>query len=503
MFCYDGLPFPVRLAMFALAAGIAWYLVGNHRELLTRAKSSLSRLSRRPLMSLAVLVVVSLGVNAVLTMIQYPQPRVHDEFAYQLAADTYASGRLTNPTHPHWKHFETFHVLSHPSYMAKYPPGNGLFLALGQRLTGHSITGSWLALAFALAALHWMLQAWIPARWSLAGCLLLAINSPMLMAWGQTWWGGGVQMAGGALLFGAMKRIMEPDRWKRPVWQYSIVFSAAAVLLSLTRPLEGVVACVIAGLVLLIGLFANHKPFPRWKARLVSLAVPAILIGGSGAAFLLINNYAVTGSAKTLPYTEHSKTVFGDVDVGLAIVTSHAGIQPGPNGIVVCELEQGKAGIGTNRARVPGTRGKEAEPVVALFSTRWRPLFVANSVLSAGRPPSMDRILRCGDRCHDRDPLAIDQQLCLSALCRAHCMSVLCVAVSRRSQLEYSRPKVQPCPNGDTDRCDLFRALSGRPGGLGSISGSPHSPRSGGIPSGKRARPTPGVRQISEGAQPA
>lgn len=264
-------------------------------------ESRFARIASHRLLSLILVTALALGGRLLLMdALGIPAPSIHDEFSYLLAGDTFASGRLTNPVHPMWVHFETFHVLQQPTYQSKYSPMQGLWLALGKRMFGHPWFGVWLSAGLMCGALTWALYQWLPPSWALLGGLLCVLRIGWFSYWMNSYWGGAAAALGGALVLGALPRIL---RRSRPT--DALILAAGIAMLATSRPYEGFAVAMAVAVVLAIWLLrANHVSPIRKGTRIV---VPAAVVVLPALAFVGYYNFRVTGSALRMPYTVHER----------------------------------------------------------------------------------------------------------------------------------------------------------------------------------------------------
>jgi hypothetical protein len=284
------------LTGMAIAVVFAWPRLGS--SWFSRIERALGRLARRKRLAVAVVGISALLLRiAILPLCPIPLPFSPNDFSSLLAADTFAHGRLTNPTPAMWTHFESIHITMQPTYMSMYFPAQGLVMAAGKVLLGDPWFGILIGCALMCAAVCWMLQAWLPPTWALLGGVLAILRLGLFSYWINTYTGGAaISALGGALVLGALPRLMKTARFR-----YGMLMAVGIVLLATTRPYEGLLVCLPVSVVL--GrwvLFGKNRPPVAVLLR--RAAAPLALIVAAGAWLGYYDDRAF-GSPFTLPYT--------------------------------------------------------------------------------------------------------------------------------------------------------------------------------------------------------
>jgi hypothetical protein len=237
---------------------------------------------------------------ALLPSVPIKPPSVHDEFSLLLMADTFRSGRLTNPTHPFWQHFETIHIFQRPTYNSMYPAGSGAIFAFGA-LLGNPWIGVLLSVGLMCGAICWMLQAWLPPAWAFGGAIVATLQIGIGSYWMNSYVGPApVPAMAGALLLGAIPRFL-----RKPTWGTAVIFAIGVIVLVNTRPFEGTILSIICAGVALVWHYKHvlGNVTIRWR-----LLIPAALVIVLGGAFTCYYSWRVTGSPFKQPYVVNRDT---------------------------------------------------------------------------------------------------------------------------------------------------------------------------------------------------
>ncbi len=288
------------LVVVALLVSLAW--PKERPAPFARLDGALDGLRGRYWLQTLIVLAFAIGLRAMLLPILGPPPMFGvDEFSQLFQAQTFALGRLANPTHPLFPFFESIYVNQTPSVASMYFPGRGVPLLLGLLVADLPWLGIWLSMVLLAVATAWMLRAYVSETLALLGALLLVIRFGVLSTMINTHYGAGYIALGGVLVLGAFPRLLKKARWSD-----AILFGLGLLILMTGRPFEGFFFALpfLAAIAWKLLGFARQREFQP----ILRIALPIALLTGAGAGLMLSYNAAATGDPLLDAYTHNRQS---------------------------------------------------------------------------------------------------------------------------------------------------------------------------------------------------
>src|ERR1700722_12818591 len=123
-----------------------------------------------------------------------------------------------------------------------------------------------------------MLQGWLPPAWGLFGGILTILRVCLFSYWINLYCGGGGTVAalGGALVLGALPRLMKVIRLRD-----GLLMAVGVILVANSRPFEGLLLCLPVAVVLARRIFFGSNR-PTAGELLQAAAIPLALMVAAG-----------------------------------------------------------------------------------------------------------------------------------------------------------------------------------------------------------------------------
>jgi hypothetical protein len=155
------------------------------------------------------------------------------------------------------------------------------------------------------AAIVWALQEWVPPTWALLGGILVFLRLGLFGYWINGYWGGAVAATGGALVLGALPRIIHHGRTRD-----ALIMGLGVAILANSRPFEGLIFSAPALAVILVWLFCRRSP--PWQMTLSRVVAPFCVVMVLCGAFMGYYIWRGTRNPLVFPYSVYDRTYMGN-----------------------------------------------------------------------------------------------------------------------------------------------------------------------------------------------